>query len=382
MWHSIAQFFHRPTGQALAAVVIWQIAMTITGVQLAGGGLLAHTMVYDGVWYQDIILHHYLGMPPSPAFYPLFPLIISAGQFVTFGTIPLSIIGLVVNTVFLWLALCGLLIIAREFKIKHRYLVPLFFMLAPAAFFLHLFYTEPLFTMLSVWTYVFALRRQWLWVGILLALLTATRLPSILVIGLAGLEFLRAYKWNIRQALNPRILYFLLAPLGFIAYGTYLYVVRGNFLEMFSAYKLSDDWTYQVFNPNVFHTIARVTKATFMAIIGERPFDSDIFVNHFVPVITLALLIATSLYLLLRVRGKGIPLGVTGLMSVIMFSLNNNLVSVHRYILPCFGIYVALAIIYESKSRARPLIIALVAFMALLQIPLLYGLYTANLFAG
>ena len=375
-------FTHTQLGQALLATLIWQLAMTFIGYYFMRSGILAHTMLYDAGWYVNIIEHHYLGSPASPAFYPLFPLIIGAVQFVTFHLIPLSVIGFVVNTIFLWLAVYVLLVLAKEFHIKRTYLVPLFMFMAPAALFLHMFYTEPLFIMLSVWAYVFALRRQWLYVGILLALLTATRLPGLLIVGLTGLEFLRAYKWNIKRALNPKILYFLLAPLGFVLYGIYLYFRRGDFLAMMHAYSASNDWVYYHFNPNFIHTLARISKATLEAFVGARPFNFDIYVNHFLPIFTITLIVPASLYLIFKVKDKGIPLGVVGFASIIMFSINNHVVSAHRYALACFGVYIVMALIYESKRRYRPWIIALAIFTALLQIPLIYALYTANTFVG
>ena len=83
---------------------------------------------------------------------------------------------------------------------------------APAAFFLHVFYGKALFLALSLWAYLFALKRNWIGVGILLALLTAARLPALLVIGLCGLEYLHSYSWNLKKAFNKNILWFLLAP--------------------------------------------------------------------------------------------------------------------------------------------------------------------------
>lgn len=94
-------------------------------------------------------------------------------------------------------------------------------------------------------------------VGVILALLTAARLPSLLIIGLCALEYLRSYGWSIKKAFNKHLLWFLLAPLGFIAYALYLYILHGNALGMFSAYDATTDWAYQVFNPNIIETIAR-----------------------------------------------------------------------------------------------------------------------------
>src|SRR5690606_32700962 len=76
------------------------------------------------------------------------------------------------------------------------------FLCFPSAFFLHTFYTEALFIALAFWAYLFALQRKWWAMGILLAVLTASRLPSVLFVALCGLEYLRSYSWNIRQAFN------------------------------------------------------------------------------------------------------------------------------------------------------------------------------------
>lgn len=378
----IDAFFRTPLGVSIVVAVLWQLLMTVIGYYFIRTNLLAHTVVYDGWWYQNIIENGYDKVPAAAAFYPLFPRTIRNIQLILGGEVPIAYIGIVFNTVLLALTIYGLTVLAREFKIKFTWSVPIFFLLAPAAFFLHLFYTEPMFSAITLWAYIFALQRRWLPMALLLVLATESRLPGILTVGLCGLEFMRAYGYKIKRIWNKNLAYFAIAPLGFIAYSLSLAQIKGDPLAMFHAYKFSQDWTYQVFNPNIFHTIARVTKAIFMALIGQRPFDSDIFVNHFVPVFTVVLLVGASLYLIFKVRGKGLPLGVAGLVSLVMFSLNNNLVSVHRYILPCFGIYIVLALLWQQYRRARPFIVALSIFTVVLQIALLVPLYTSNRFAG
>lgn len=373
---------------AFVIAIIWQLIMTLVGYILlptsSTSSILHHTVLWDSGWYLTVIEGHYIHSALSAAFYPLFPLTIGLLHTLTFSLFSYPLIGLLVNTIALGIAIAGLLTIAKHFDIeasKHYACVALF-LLSPATFFLHMFYGEAIFVGIAFWAYAFALQKKWLFVGILLAFLTASRLPSLLFIGLCGLEFLRAHEWKIKKALNPKALYFLLAPTGFVAYGLYLFVVRGDFFAMFSAYKATNDWIYQSFNPNFLYPIARGCYQTVLALAGRLPLTSEFVVNVMIPLFSLAILFACSLYLLFRYRGKGIPLGIFGLVSIIFFTLNNNLVSVHRYTLPCLGIYIALTHMYIHYRRLRPVVIAVTLVGFVIQILLITWLFTTNKFVG
>ena len=379
-------FFTSDIGISLIIAITWQAIMTLIGALTrpapVGTDILYHTMQWDAGWYLDVINYHYVFNPASPAFYPLFPLVVIILSTITLHLIPYSIIGLFINTVCLWLALAALLLIAQEFAPKkYRYLSVLFLLAAPAAFFMHLFYTEALFIAIAFWAYAFALKKRWLLMGIMLGLLTASRLPSLLFVGLCGLEYLRVYHWNIKKACNPNLAYFLLAPIGFILYGLYLLAVRGDFLAMFHAYTATKDWVYQAFQPNFIHTLLRAMHEVYHAIKGVRPFDNDMIVNHIIPLLCVAILFISSLYLLFRYRGKGIPLGIFGLCSIVFFTVNNNLVSVHRYTLPCLTIYIALLAFYTAHRKPRFIVIGIVIIMLAAQAVLLH-MRSYNFFVG
>ena len=204
---------------------------------------------------------------------------------------------------------------------------------------------------------------------------------TFLVVALCGLEYLRAYEWNIKKALNPKILWFALAPIGFIAYSTYLFFVRGNFLAMFAAYDTSDDWTYQVFNPNIFETLAKQGYQLARVAVGVRPFDTGFAVNILLPLLLIGLLIAASVYLIKK-RGLYLPLGVYGLLAVVLFTLNSNIVSVHRYILTVLTLNIALLVFALPKIQMYriPLTIFIV-ISAGIQF-WLYWLFIGSTFAG
>lgn len=381
----IRTFFTSDSGLALLIAIGFQSILTLAGLIIFYNpehSPLHHTMQWDAAWYMTIITDHYVTDAASPVFYPLFPLVMGILHFLTLGLLPYPVLGLLLNTVCLWLALFALVTIAKHFSVKLRWLSVLFLLTAPAAFFMNFFYTESLFMAIAFWAYAFALKRNWLVVGILLAILTACRLPAFLFVGLCGLEYLRSYNWSIKKSFNPTLFYFLLAPVGFITYGVYLWIIRGDFLTMFHAYDATNDWPYQQFNPNFIHTIARAANETVQSFIGNRPFDTDILINHTVPLVCIGTLFATSVYLLLRKNKDTLPLGIFGLVSIIFFTLNSNVVSVHRYTLPCLTIYIGLMLLCKRGILSYALCVFVAIPIFAIQILLLALYLSTGQFVG
>ncbi|GFG67941.1 hypothetical protein MKUB_54310 [Mycobacterium kubicae] len=370
---------------ALAIALAWQGLMTILGTTLLpdGSGGLGHTILWDAQWYLNIVRERYLFNPASPAFYPLFPLIVGTLSAVTFHSIPYAHLGFLVNTASLAFAIAALLRISRNFGIQHfRHVTVALFLAAPAAIFMHLFYTEAVFVALGFWAYAFALQRRWVLMGITLAFLTATRLPAVLFVGLCGLEYLRAHSWSLKKAFNRNAAALLLAPVGFMLYGVYLLAARGDFFAMFSAYKSTRAWGYLSFEPNFVYSIFRCALETVRAVVGLRRFDNDITVNYAIPLLCIALLLASSIYLIWVYRGKGVPLGIFGLCAIVFFTINNSFVAVHRYSLPCLGIYIALGLIYAHYRKRRLLVLGSGLAMLAAQAVIIHLLFVTKDFAG
>jgi hypothetical protein len=249
----------------------------------------------------------------------------------------------------------ALLKIARHFLASRigPWLVVAAFLTSAGAFFLHMFYSEAVFIALAFWAYLFALRRQWVRMGLCLTLLTASHITAVLFIGLCFLEFWRSKQWRLRGLLSWHVLWFPASVLGFAAYALYLYAVTGDALAMFKAYHVAKDWSYQVFDPNVASTLAHEVSVVWNAAVGGRAFDNLIFIDHLLPLASLVLLLASSVYVLGVLRGRGVPLGVFGLLSFVMFTLNSNVVSGHRHVLPCVVLYIALVLMSERRAILR-----------------------------
>jgi hypothetical protein len=399
LFHQATQLLRTDAGKALVIAVLWQLLFTLMGAffdttlhnifqkEITAGpppSFFSHAISWDGGWYMSIINGAY-GHPASaaPAFYPLFPFTLYLLHFITFGLVGYAVLSIILNTAALAVAVYSLKKIAGFFlPDKFTWWPPLLLITSPAAIFMHLFYAEALFCALAFAAYMFALQRKWLFMGVALGFLTATRLPAILVVGLCALEFMRAYEWNIRKICNTSLLSFLLAPLGFVAYGCYLLIARHDFFGMFTAYSLTKDWQYQAFNLNIFTTYQTIWDRLVTVFTTNIPFDEGQSINFFVPFVGILMLLMASLYLSVVLRKKGgIPLGLFGIASIIFFSLNGNLVSVQRYLLPCLGIYLAIAL-FASRSPIRKYLVYFVCYGGILLQAYLLILFVNGYFAG
>lgn len=387
-------------GQALFVAITWQTIMTLMGYtidvsmefmnnpdwQEPWQGLLGHTFHWDAGWYYDIIRYHYGdgSTPASPVFYPLYPFAVASVHFLSMGLVGVLAASAIVNTIALWLSITALIYIVEHFTKtrKHGWIAVGLLLTSPAAIFIHMFYSEALLIVTGFWAYLFALRRQWARMAILLAFISAARLPAILFIALCGLEYLSSYRWSIRKALNPKILWFLLAPAGFAAFAAYLWAVRGDALAMFSAYDLNPAWSFHVLNLNIIEPWGRSLKVVVVSLITNN-LSFDVVSTHLLTLAAICALIASSLYCLISARkSPGLaPLGVFGVLATIMFSLNNNLVSVHRYALPCLVIYIAAVHFLLRKPAFTPVAYFIMYIGALLQTYLMI-LFISTYFAG
>lgn len=368
--HSLIALLKTDFGIALCITLTWQIILTLAGyiidtkLHLPTSGLfsdmpegiLGHTLRWDSGWYMEIIRSDFYQHTTSQgavfAFYPLYPLLVALVSGLSFGLISLQAASLIITTIATVAALTALIKISSHLLPDRRsaILVGLLFILSPAAMFLHVFYSEAVFIAIGSWAYLFALRRRWAYMAVSLAILSLARLPAILFVALCGLEFVRAHQWNIKKAaLSRSSLWFLIVPLGFVAYSAWCYAVNGDLLAMFHAYKASDGWPYQVFNPNIIHTVAQACW-TLAADMHNHVLNKGIIVNSILPLGSIFILFATAIYAIFIAKGPFIPLGIFNLLAIVFFTLNSNVTSVHRYSLACISIFI-IAILFFGQHK-------------------------------
>lgn len=65
-----------------------------------------------------------------------------------------------------------------------------------------------------------------------------------------------------------------------------------------------------------------------------------------------------------------------------VFTINNSFVAVHRYSLPCLGIYIALGLIYAHYRKRRLLVLGSGLAMLAAQAVIIHLLFVTKDFAG
>jgi hypothetical protein len=345
-----------------------------------GPTLLSHTFRWDSEHFNGILNGGYTNPATrwTAAFYPFFPICVWLVQAVTFGKLGVLAAGFVVNVIASWLAATALLKITRFFLTSTwaPWLAVAAFLTAPPAFVMHSFYSEAVFCALGFWAYLFAIRRQWAWMGLCLIPLTATRVTAVLFVGLCLLEFFRAKQWRLRALLTWNLLWFPAAYLGFASYALYLKLATGDALGMLHAYKTQPAWGYHVLNINFLETIGKEAE-TSIGFIAQGGVDVYALISHVLPMIGLVTLLAVSCYVFYKLRGPAVPLAVFGLASIVMLTLNSNVISVHRYLLPCLVIYIAIAAAAERSTRLKPVMYGVLYAHTMVQ-GLIFSLFIAG----
>ena len=183
----------------------------------------------DASWYCAISEDGYERQPFDSsvqrkwAFFPLYPIVLRIARILTgecFGT------GVFLSNLFFFLALVFLHKLTLEWGFDSETANRALFYLAvyPTSYFFSLPFTESLFLLLTVSSFLAARRERWLLTGILGALASATRSGGVLLFpALALYSILRYRTWRPKEMLP-----LLLIPVGLVAFMILLWRLTGN----------------------------------------------------------------------------------------------------------------------------------------------------------
>ena len=315
------------------------------------GRLFKPSIQFDSYHYLEIIQSGYGTVKSSlPAFFPFFP---ESVKILSHLGIPVTWSGFLINFLAGYFACLFLVLIAREFFKDKKGIdsnVLIIFLVFPSAYFITAFYSEALFCALGFGAFYFALKRNWLLSCVLLGLVSAVRLPGLVFVAAVFVEYLSSKNFNLKS-LDKNILWFLIAPLGLISYMMFLYYRFGDLLFFMHAYNYG--WGYQRFSPNIISTVSAQVGWLFNRVVLHQH-SLSVGGNGIV-------MSAVFLFSWLALVGAGVwawvkkyPASFITLIfiSAILFSLNSNLISVNRYILPVFPIYLLLADYFYHRKNA------------------------------
>jgi mannosyltransferase PIG-V len=312
--------------------------------------------LWDSGWFLEIATHGYRSQQ-SAAFFPVYPLLVHALAWVTRSEL---VAGVLISLVAAGVAAVGLQRIAREWlpPAAARDSV-LLFALWPVAFVFTAVYSDALFLAFATWAFWAALqRRPWL-AGVLGGLAVGTRL-----IGLALLPALLILLWE-RERRASRLAPLLLLPAAVGLYAWYLEVHLGNWRAFYEAQgafwlkhhpkagPLGGLWEavsqgYHGVAQVVLH-LGRASQVSNADEIGTRN------------AIHLALLLAALWLTWVAWRRLGAAAGAYSVtyLAILLWSTVPYfpLVSLPRYLLGDFPLFLALASVTERRPTARQVVL-------------------------
>lgn len=294
---------------------------------------------------------------PSIVFFPLYPILLWITKFFTANNPLIS--GIILSFFLsLYSAFIYYKIALFELKSKSKsFFALLLLLLFPFSFFLTTVYSESLFLALALTVFYAASQKKWWLVGIAGALASATRPTGILLLPAAGLYYLEGIEWQIKN-IKKDILWLLLMPIGLLSFMAFLWISFGRPLGFAEAQEI---W-------------GRITEPSIDSIIYTIEFYSSVWqLNHEYSyryitdnLNVLSFLFAFILGIIIFFKERK-SYGFFILASIIIPALTANLISMGRFVLVLFPLYIYLAK-YTNKVWVRLLLITIFAPLLVLVI--------------
>jgi Gpi18-like mannosyltransferase len=289
-----------------------------------------HTQ-WDSAFYLDIAQHGYQflgqGMLSNIVFFPLYPFLVFLIAFLLFGHYALA--GWIVSVVALGFAVVFLWKLAKEFHPDIDPELPIVYLLIfPTAVFLTSVYTESLFLFLSIATFYYLFKKNFLLAGIFGLMASLTRVTGVLLFIPLLWEYYRQSSRDERYSL-ANLLKICLVPLGTFCFLLYHKIAFGDFFLFFKVEK----WWGRAFSLNKSHFI---------------------LVTH-PAVVNFSLDIAFVLFGLVAIwfifKKLPISYGLYALASFCVALATGTTMSIGRYLLVLFPVYIWMASIQNKYIR-------------------------------
>lgn len=288
-------------------------------------------------------------------FFPLYPLLIKLFSFVFQNYIVSALI--VSNLSYAAAAYYLYKLVKIDFKKDDAYRAVIYFSVFPTAYFLHAAYTESLFLALTISSFYYARNGRWAISGTLGMLAAATRITGILLIPVLVVEYLSQKGYKIRN-IRPDIVWIGIIGFGLLAYLILNYVVAGDpfyFLEI-----QREHWAKKLDFPfKGFISAWNIMTGDF-ALNVDSP--STRLLGGPVEIIFSLLGLSLTIYSFFRIR---LSYSLYALATWIIITSTGFWLSIPRYTLAMFPIFIAMALLGRKKYVNYLIIFISILFYAL-----------------
>ena len=325
------------------------------------GRLLNGWTNVDAGWYLSIAQHGYAHRF-SQAFFPLYPLAVGLLARIGPGYV-LAGIGLSLAC-FVGAATLLYRVTADALDTRMALWTVVFLSIAPTSFFYQAVYTESLFLFLSVAVFFLAQRQRWLLAGLAGLLASLTRSTGVVLAAPFVLFYLGSVDWQWRR-IRADIAWVLLVPVGLAVYMAYLWRTQGDpmlfahvehrwhrfFTAPWTTLRQGFDYGYL----GAAHIIGGGGLTHLGALLWQSSVDMVNAQNALVLAVVTAVIV-------LGWRRLTLPYNAYAALALLFTLVNPErhepLVSLPRYMVVVFPLFMAVAAVTEGRPRTRVAITA------------------------
>jgi len=362
---SMKKYFHKNKEIiyfVLSLVIIWRILISIC--LFFGSTLLPlrHTFTavtllgnFDGFHYMSIAQNGYSDY--EQAFFPLYPLLIKYLAIITFNNYVWAAMIITYTALCVWLFILYTLV-RLDFSPKVSKWTLVFILFSPVGFFFGAVYTESLFLMLVLASFLFARKKMWLAAGLFVGLASATKFVGIFVLPALIVEWYMVYRGkNLHTHIYRFVGMVILGCTGLISYCFYLWKVYGDailFVHAQPAFGANRTGGELIFLPQVIYRYIKI-----FLTVSFSHYDTWIALLEF-SLLGISLFLLFYGYFKQKMRASYI---LFSLLTILGPTLTGTLSSVPRYILVAFPVFIALGLIKNTKYKIIILCISLLIFV-------------------
>lgn len=327
---------------------------------------------WDTAWYVDIAQRGYdwkkpVGTSPT-AFFPLYPLLIHVGHVLTrrsFNSVALA----TSNLAFLGALVYFWRLTAWELSREVAGRAILYIAVFPTALFFFAGYSESLFLLLTVACMYHTRREDWLLAGVFGGLAAATRVTGILLI----VPLLWQYGWSCNfspRRMRPSALALLLVPAGLAAFMVYLGRTVGDPLA-FTHYQAA--WQ-KIFTPFLWSGFLESARQILFVQPAASFFEAHNLINASIGILAVGLSVVAARRL---PPAYGLYLAAFWVVTLASPAMANGypvpLISLSRYVLTLFPIFMALGLLGHNRALNDAYLVLGTGLLALLTVQFING---------
>ena len=300
---------------------------------------------WDVQHYIKIAKHGYAGLTVDGknlqiVFFPLYPYLIKFFSYVFQNYIVSALI--VSNLSYIAAAYYLYKLVRIDFDKDDAFRAVIYFSIFPAAYFLHAAYTESLFLALSISSFYYAREGRWALSGALGMLAAATRITGIILIPVLLIEYLTQRNYKLRT-IKTDILWIGLIGLGLLSYLAINYQVTGDPLYFMDIQK--EHWNKRLELPiEGFKNAWKIITGEFVLNVNNA---AARMLGGPIEIVFAMLGLALTIYSFFRLR---LSYSIYALVTWLIVTSTWLWLSIPRYTLSMFPIFITLALIGRRKS--------------------------------